>query len=83
MQEIKSAQQALQANPNDIKSFFALNMCQYFLSWGIRGDNSPRIACYLGYLDCKELYPDMTFTPFEEYVQEALDGKAEAVLMDY
>lgn len=49
---------------------------QYPRSWGIRGDNTPEHAKYLGYLDAKELYPDMKFTTFEGYVKEILDGKA-------
>ena len=48
---------------------------QYRISWGIRGDNVPEYAKYLGYLDVKELYPDMKWTPFETFVTELLDGK--------
>lgn len=49
---------------------------QYARSWGIRGDNTPEHARYLGYLISKDLYPDMEFTTFESYVHEMLEGKA-------
>ncbi|KAK9326937.1 hypothetical protein V1520DRAFT_358478 [Lipomyces starkeyi] len=49
---------------------------QYRYSWGIRGDNTPESAKYLGYLLGKELYPDIDFTTFDGYLKELLDGKA-------
>jgi hypothetical protein len=58
-------------------------MAEYFYSWGIRGDNRPEYAKYLGYLDCKELYADVSYKPFGEYVQEALRGEAQPALMEY
>lgn len=51
----------------------------YMISWGIRGDNTPEYAKYLGYLDTKELYPDMKFTAFEEYMKQVLAGTAQGV----
>ncbi|KAK1700865.1 hypothetical protein BDP55DRAFT_688882 [Colletotrichum godetiae] len=35
---------------------------------GIRGENTPEYAHYLGYLDARELYPDVKFTSFEKYI---------------
>ena len=58
-------------------------MEQYFDSIRIRGDNTPEYAQYLGYLDCKDLYPDFEIHAFEDFIHEALDGKAKPVLMDY
>ena len=52
---------------------------QYLISWGIRGDNTPEYAKYLGYITSKELYPDMGFVKFEDYLKEVLDGKAKGV----
>lgn len=49
---------------------------QYMISWGIRGDNRPEYAAYLGYVTSKELYPDFEFKTYEEYTKEVLDGKA-------
>ncbi|EEU37947.1 uncharacterized protein NECHADRAFT_88293 [Fusarium vanettenii 77-13-4] len=51
---------------------------QYWNSWGIRGDNTPEFAKYLGYLLAKELYPDLEGRTLEAYVKDALDGKEQA-----
>ncbi|KAJ4171219.1 hypothetical protein NW754_007365 [Fusarium falciforme] len=51
---------------------------QYWNSWGIRGDNTPEFAKYLGYLLAKDLYPDLEGRTFEAYVKDALDGKEQA-----
>ncbi|KAI8272741.1 hypothetical protein K4K60_011908 [Colletotrichum sp. SAR11_57] len=56
-----------------------LSVLQYRKSWGLRGDNTPEYARYLGYQIGKELYPDLTGKPFEEFCQEALDGKVEPI----
>ncbi|KIX07470.1 uncharacterized protein Z518_02123 [Rhinocladiella mackenziei CBS 650.93] len=80
---IEQAKKAWQKNPEEINAYFALAMAQYFMSVCIRGDNTPECAQYLGYLDCKDLYPDFEFYPFEQYLRDALDGKAKPVLMDY
>lgn len=56
-----------------------LSILQYRKSWGLRGDNTPEYARYLGYLIGKELYPDLTGKPFEEFCKEALDGKLEPI----
>lgn len=52
---------------------------QYCLSVGIRGENTPEYAEYLGYLDGKSLYPDLKFKSYEEYLHELIDGKAVGV----
>ncbi|KAJ1565234.1 hypothetical protein HK405_012858 [Cladochytrium tenue] len=49
---------------------------EYLWSWGIRGDNSPEAAKYLGYLDAWDLYPDFKPRSLEAYVQEVVAGKA-------
>lgn len=46
---------------------------------GIRGDNTPEYARYLGYLDGKELYPDFEGISLEAYCRELIDGKATGV----
>lgn len=56
-----------------------LYVSEYRLSWGIRGDNTPEYAEYLGYLNGKELYPDFEFTSFDAFVNEMLEGKAQKV----
>jgi hypothetical protein len=52
---------------------------QLFWSWGIRGENTPEYAEYLGYLNGKDLYTDFKFTKFEDYVKGVLEGKAQGV----
>lgn len=46
---------------------------EYQRSWGVRGDNTPENAKYLGFLDARELYPDFKPVGVEEYVREALE----------
>ncbi len=49
------------------------------ISWGIRGDNTPAYAKYLGYVTSKALYPDMKFTAFEEHLPKVVEGRAKGV----
>lgn len=59
--------------------FYKLAIFQYWNTWGLRGDNTPEYARYLGYLVAKDLYPDLKGKSYERYCREALDGKAYAV----
>ncbi|EGY17640.1 isoflavone reductase family protein [Verticillium dahliae VdLs.17] len=52
---------------------------EYWNSWGVRGDNTPETAAYLGYLDARELYPDFKPRTLEEYAKEVLAGEAKRV----
>jgi len=52
---------------------------EYKRSWGIRGDNTPEYAKFLGYLTSKELYPDFEFVGFEEYLKEVLAGSTHEI----
>lgn len=45
-----------------------VGMAEYRNLLGIRGENTPEYARYLGYLDARELYPDVELTSFENYV---------------
>ncbi|TQN64411.1 Isoflavone reductase-like protein [Colletotrichum shisoi] len=65
--------------PTDFKTLSWLWTLQYKYSWGVRGDNSPESAEYLGYLSGKELYPDVDFISFETYLKDLLAGKAKKV----
>ncbi|KXH34641.1 isoflavone reductase [Colletotrichum nymphaeae SA-01] len=49
-----------------------VGMAEYRNLLGIRGENTPEYARYLGYLDARELYPDVEFTSFENYVRGIL-----------
>lgn len=68
-----------QAEPADLALVPKLWFMEYQYSWGIRGDNTPENAKYLGYLLGKELYPDLEFTSFESYLKNLLEGNATKV----
>ena len=74
--ELAQTEKVLEAGSNDDTALPNVRMLQYRRSRGIRGDNTPEHARYLSYLIGKDLYPDMEFTTFEDYVKEMLEGKA-------
>ncbi|KAK5049547.1 hypothetical protein LTR84_004476 [Exophiala bonariae] len=78
-QQIAEADVKLKDSPEDFKARAQKVLAQYALSWGIRGENTPQFAKYLGYLDGKQLYPDVDFTSFESYLQEVISGSAQGV----
>ncbi|KEF53093.1 uncharacterized protein A1O9_11001 [Exophiala aquamarina CBS 119918] len=78
-QQIVEADARLEQTPTDFVARAEKLGAQYSLSWGIRGENTPEFARYLGYLDGKKLYPDVDFTSYESYVQEVVSGKAQGV----
>jgi hypothetical protein len=45
----------------------------------IRGDNVSERAKYLGYLDARELYPDVEPTPLETLIQDMLEGRTKVI----
>lgn len=75
-QKVSSVIKELEQNPKDPVLRVKKVYNQYCLSVGIRGENTPEYAQYLGYLDGKELYPGVKFTAYEDYLQEVVDGKA-------
>lgn len=78
-EEIESAVEEARARYHDDRSvpnLLRLAVAQYPHSIWLRGDNLPQSASYLGYLDGKDLYPDLEYTPFVNYVEEVLAGKA-------
>ncbi|KAF2177089.1 isoflavone reductase [Zopfia rhizophila CBS 207.26] len=76
---IQEARDTLKQNPVDSGALFMVTTYQLLLSWGIRGDNTPENASYLGYLNGKDLYPDFQFIKFEDYVKEVLNEKIKGV----
>jgi hypothetical protein len=50
-------------------------MAHYYYTLAVRGDNIPEKARYLGYLDARELYPDLQRRPWKEYVEDLVAGK--------
>lgn len=57
-------------------TMLGLYWMQYLYSDGIRGDNSPTYAGYLGYLKVSDLYPDFEPIKYDSFFREALQGKA-------
>ncbi|KAI0888538.1 NAD(P)-binding protein [Annulohypoxylon maeteangense] len=72
---IASAHAALAKDPTDQSTRFNLLLNEYVNCWGLRGDNTPEYAKYLGYLDFKELYPGVTGKTLRTIIAEVLDGK--------
>jgi uncharacterized protein YbjT (DUF2867 family) len=52
---------------------------QYALSWGVRGDNTPEVAKELGYVNSKELWPEMEFVGYEAFLTDVVEGRGEPV----
>ncbi|KAI1071639.1 hypothetical protein LB507_005066 [Fusarium sp. FIESC RH6] len=48
---------------------------EYWMSWGVRGDNTPEKAEYLGYVLAKDLYPDLKGQSLEDFIKDVLNGK--------
>ncbi|CAG8417245.1 unnamed protein product [Penicillium salamii] len=78
-ERIEQARLAVKGNQGDLSALGMLTVSQLSFSWEIRGDNTPENAAYLGYLNGKELYPELEFTTLKEYVIEALEGKGKGV----
>lgn len=79
---IAEAQPRVDADPSDRAAMLQVIGSQYWISLGIRGDNNPEYAKYLGYVTSKELYPDFKARTFEDFVQEVVDGKATRAYQD-
>lgn len=71
---IEEGKAAFAADPGNLAAAFKVIMNQYYHSYGIRGDNSPKAAKYLGYLDYKELYPEEHGEQMRSVIQRALAG---------
>lgn len=70
---IASASAAVEAGAKDVTDITKLIGAQYRYSWGIRGDNTPEYAKFLGYVTSRELYPDMGFIRFEQFLKELVE----------
>ena len=69
-----------ESSSSDMMVRYKLISLQYLHSWGARGDNVPKYADYLGYVNAKELYPELEpqLRSLEAYYREVLDGKSAA-----
>ncbi|KAI1098732.1 NAD(P)-binding protein, partial [Jackrogersella minutella] len=76
--ELASLRSAVKKDPADSSAKFSLLLIEYINTWGLRGDNTPESAKYLGYLDFKELYPGVSGKTMRSIFQEVLAGKGKA-----
>jgi hypothetical protein len=53
------------------------SLLEYYVSKYVRNDNTLENARYLGYLDARDLYPDLKPTAFSEQVEALLNGLSE------
>ncbi|KAJ6142771.1 hypothetical protein N7471_002224 [Penicillium samsonianum] len=79
---VDTARKAMKEGSTDALDKLMLYTSEYCLSWGLRGDNTPEYAKFLGYVTSKELYPDFNGVRFEDYLREVLEGKAKRVYPD-
>ncbi|OJJ48425.1 hypothetical protein ASPZODRAFT_61614 [Penicilliopsis zonata CBS 506.65] len=76
---VLAARQSSETYPFDPLKFIPRYIAEYQLSWGIRGDNNPEYAKYLGYLTSKDLYPDFKHSDFKEYLEMVCQGTAKGI----
>ena len=69
-QWIAEAGAAVTANPTDLTSQMTLAMSQYMISTHFLCENTLENVKRLGYLDARELYPDMPKHTLAEYAEE-------------
>ncbi|GES64186.1 NAD(P)-binding protein [Aspergillus terreus] len=79
---VLAARQSSETYPFDPVKFIPRYLAEYQLSWGIRGDNTPEYAQYLGYITAKDLYPDFQPIQFRDYLETVVRGTAKGVYTD-
>ncbi|KAL1867027.1 hypothetical protein Plec18167_008818 [Paecilomyces lecythidis] len=82
LERVASARASSETYPYDPAKYVPRYISEYQLSWGIRGDNKPEYAKYLGYLTSKELYPDFKPSSFEDYLKHVFSGTAKGIYTD-
>jgi hypothetical protein len=75
---IDAAMARYEQDPSPV-NLLGLSSTQYARSIWFRGDNLPQRALYLGYLNGKELYPDLEYVSFSDYVNELVAGTGKGV----
>ncbi|KAL6904060.1 hypothetical protein GGI43DRAFT_432698 [Trichoderma evansii] len=69
-------QELITGGQTDYTTKLGLYWMQYFYSFGIRGDNTPENANYLGYINSKDLYPELSMISYRDFFKRVLDGNA-------
>ncbi|KAL2013598.1 hypothetical protein VTN00DRAFT_1123 [Thermoascus crustaceus] len=77
-----TSRQSSETYPYDPEKLVPRYIAEYQYSWGIRGDNNPEYASYLGYLSSKDLYPDFKPIAFEDYLKTVFAGTAKGIYTD-
>ncbi|KAJ5702600.1 hypothetical protein N7488_010148 [Penicillium malachiteum] len=79
---VLAARQASETYPFDPIKFIPRYLAEYQYSWGVRGDNNPEYAKYLGYYLTPELYPEYKPTDYRQYLESVIRGTAKGVYTD-
>lgn len=79
---VVAAREASETYPFDPRKFSRRDLAEYQFSCGVRGDNNPEYAKYLGYDTTPELYPDFKATGFGEYLESVIQGTATGIYQD-
>jgi hypothetical protein len=74
-ERLEETKSALVKSPQDVTKRHPVYITQYLHSKYVRQDNQPCYAKFLGYLDGRELYPDLSLISFREFFAEVLSGK--------
>ncbi|KAJ0165557.1 hypothetical protein CTA2_10863 [Colletotrichum tanaceti] len=64
---------------NDVYGLIERLSGSYRKSWGLRGDNTPEYARYLGYQMGIDLYHDLVGNSFEDFCEKASGWKAKPI----
>lgn len=69
-------------DPADFQPFLTRAFYEYGMSKAVRGDNTPDVGKYLGYLDARELYPDFQPIKYASFIEELLQGRGQKPYAD-
>ena len=67
---LKDMEAALEADPGDGAKQASRAWLEYMVSMHVLGENTRANALALGYLDARELYPDVPVQSLEEFARE-------------
>ena len=65
-----AAEAALAKDPKDLQAFMNMSMCAFMQSICVIGEGTLDFAKGMGYLDARELYPDIPVASLEEFAEE-------------
>ena len=68
--QLEEGRKEYSADPNDFNAMYKVFKNEYTYSMSVLGENTLENAKKLGYLDARELYPDIPVQPLAEYAKE-------------